>query len=306
MSGESMKRFIGIFIIIAIIALFVVMVVTSKTKEGSGEYIDIITTSYPTYDFARAITKDTNITVQQIMAPGTELHDYEPEPEDLLILNKAKIVVATCGESEKWFENAKSFIYPEKTKIICITDYIDMIKDEDGDYDDHVWTSLKNVIKIIKEMSEEFKKIFPDRSELFSKNVENYSNKLKELDDGFAKLAKEATKPIVVADRFPFHYFINDYNFDYYAAFPGCIEQSEASASTIAQLIDVVKNQKIKTIFTLELSDQKVAKTIAEATGADIKILHSAHNISKKDYENGATYYDIMKYNLNNLTEALK
>ena len=312
-----MKRFIGPAIIILVIALFVVMVVTSKTNKAESEYIEIYATSYPSYDFARAIVKDTHISVQQIITPGTDLHSFEPAPEDLLYLNKSKIIVATCGESEKWLDEISAFIDAEKTEKICIMDYVDAAKESDknilqpekkttDEYDEHVWTSPKNAIKIVKALKERIKTVFPEQSEQIDKNTDEYISKLEELDKSFEKLAQSATKPLIVADRFPFYYLVHDYNLDYYAAFPGCAEESEASASTIAKLIDIVKEKQISTIFTIELSDQKVAKTIAEATGAEVSILHSAHNITSNDYENGATYYDLMKYNLGILEKALK
>ena len=86
--------------------------------------------------------------------------------------------------------------------------------------------------------------------------------------------------------------------------FPGCAEQTEASADTIAYLIDQIRQRNIHYIFTIELSNQKIAKTIATETDTQILELHSAHNLSKADFDAGKTYLDFMRQNYTNLKQA--
>mgnify|MGYP003289023224 CR=1 FL=1 len=90
---------------------------------------------------------------------------------------------------------------------------------------------------------------------------------------------------IVVADRFPFRYFVDEYGLNYYAAFPGCSEQTEAGSKTIAFLINKAKSDNIKTILKIELTSDKLAKSIAEEAGAKVMTLNAAHNISSEDFE---------------------
>jgi zinc transport system substrate-binding protein len=96
-----------------------------------------------------------------------------------------------------------------------------------------------------------------------------------------------------------------EYGLDYYAAFPGCAEQTEASSSTIAFLINKVKADNIPVILKIELTSDALAQTIANETGAKIMTLNSAHNISQEDFRAGKTYADIMQDNLEVLKEAL-
>jgi zinc transport system substrate-binding protein len=91
----------------------------------------------------------------------------------------------------------------------------------------------------------------------------------------------------------------------YYAAFPGCSTETEPSAATIKFLIDKIRAEGIPVIFHLELSNKKMAETIAESTGARVRLLHAAHNISKADFEAGLTYIDIQRANVKALEEAL-
>ena len=93
---------------------------------------------------------------------------------------------------------------------------------------------------------------------------------------------------------------------EYLAAFPGCAEETEADAKTIADLIDQVNNESIPVVFKIELSDGSIAKTIASETNAEVLEFNSMHNISKQDFDSGLTYVDIMKKNQKVLEKALK
>ena len=110
---------------------------------------------------------------------------------------------------------------------------------------------------------------------------------------------------MIFADRFPVRYFVEEYKLDYYAAFPGCSADTEASASTIAFLIDKVKSENISTILKIELSKGNIAKTIQEETGAEIMTFYACHNLTKDDFESGKTYLDFMWENVKTLEKAL-
>ena len=126
------------------------------------------------------------------------------------------------------------------------------------------------------------------------------------LDKEFQDVVDHAArKEIVVGDRFPFRYFVDQYGLTYYAAFPGCSTDTQASAKTIAFLTDKVKKDKIPVVFHIELSNAKVCHSICESTGAKSELLNAVHNVSKKDFEAGVTYMDLMEHNVKVLKEAL-
>ena len=70
-------------------------------------------------------------------------------------------------------------------------------------------------------------------------------------------------------------------------------------------LYKLEKNEKLPYVFTIEFSNQKIAKNIISGTDAEILTLHSCHNVSREDFENGITYYDLMMQNAANLRKAL-
>ncbi len=140
----------------------------------------------------------------------------------------------------------------------------------------------------------------------YRENCAAYVEKLGELDAGFREVVQNAArKTLVFGDRFPFRYFVDEYGLRYFAAFPGCSTDTEASAQTVAFLIDKTKTEQIPAIFHIEFSNEKMADTISEATGAKKLLLHSCHNISKNQLEAGVSYLELMRQNAAALKEAL-
>ena len=145
-----------------------------------------------------------------------------------------------------------------------------------------------------------------ENSGIYKTNADAYLKELNALNDNIKEIVKTGKRDTVVfGDRFPMRYFADCYDISYYAAFPGCSTDSEPSASTIAFLIDKVKEENIPVIFSIEFSNQKVAKTISEATGAKIYEFHSCHNVTSDDFKNGASYLSLMTRNAEVLKEAL-
>lgn len=182
---------------------------------------------------------------------------------------------------------------------------------EEGEveYDEHVWLSLKNANVLVENIEEALEKVDSQNTDIYKSNYENYRAQLEELDKQYESLAASAkTNTVLFGDRFPFRYMVDDYNLDYYAAFAGCSAETEASFETIAFLSEKTNELKLPTVLVIENSDQKIAKAIVENTASkDQKILEmdSMQSVTSKEMEEGYTYLDAMKENLEVLKVAL-
>ena len=175
-----------------------------------------------------------------------------------------------------------------------------------GEQDEHVWTSPKNAMRIVQKLCDSLCRLDPEHADEYQANTASYLASLASLDEEFSDVTAIASRhTIVFGDRFPFRYFADTYGLDYYAAFPGCSSESEASAKTLSFLIDKIKEEQIPVVFHTELSNEQMTDSICEATGAKKLLLHSCHNVSKDDFESGATYLSLMEQNVSALKEAL-
>lgn len=317
-----MKKISKLLLIFVVSIFGIVSLTGCNKKQETQDKLTIVSTNFPGYDFARAITMDnTNVKVKMLLKPGAESHTFEPTPEDIKTIKNSDIFIYVGGDSDEWVDDILNDIDTDKTKIIKLIDLVDAKEEvttegmesdeeeeaeEEAELDEHVWTSPKNAIEIINKLKKEIINIDNDEKSNLESNANHYVNKLNDLDTEFKSIVKTAKrKEIIVGDRFPLRYFADEYGLSYYAAFPGCSEQTEASAKTISFLANKVKEDKIPVVLKTELSSGNIANTIAKETNTKVLEFNSAHNISQSDFDAGITYVDIMTKNAEVLKEAL-
>lgn len=172
--------------------------------------------------------------------------------------------------------------------------------------DEHIWTDPENAIKISAAIQNKLIELDTDNAEEYRTNYNAFAKELHELDNEWHKgIASSKRNTLIFADRFPFRYLTDAYELEYYAAFPGCAAETEPNPATIVFLINKVKDEAIPYIFTIEMSNQALAGTVAEATGAEILQLHSLHNLTVEEANENTSYLDLMYKNLENVLKAL-
>ncbi len=264
--------------------------------------ITIVASNFPAYDFARQIAGN-NANINLLLPPGAESHSFEPTPKDIITIQTSDLFICNGGESEAWVNSLTETLDVEN--IIQMTAYSENLYTDKG-YDEHVWCSPVNSIAISQAVYEELCIIDPDNINTYTENYSNYVKELTNLDLVFKDIINNSkTATVVFADRFPAKYFTEEYNLKYFSAFPGCSEEAEPSAAVVASLIEKVRNEKLKGVFYIEFSNQKIADIICEETGCEKYLFHSCHNISKEEFNSGETYVSIMTKNAENLRKVL-
>lgn len=313
------KKIFLLFIVPAIVIASVFSGCGQKEKQVGG--VKIVSTIFPQYDFARAITGDKG-SLKMLIPPGGEAHTYEPTPQDIISIQEADVFLYIGGESDAWVDNILDSVNTSKTKVVRLIDYVDTLQEETvegmqeekhsneaGDEpktDEHIWTSPKNAVKMVNAISDAICRADSQNDKYYKENTKDYVSELEELDKSFSEIVKNGKRSeIIFGDRFPLIYFTKEYGLKYYAAFPGCASETEPSASTIAFLTDKVKEDKIPVVFKIELSSSAVADTIAGETGAEVLTFYSCHNLSKDQFNSGETYISMMTDNLTALKTAL-
>ena len=295
-------------------------------EDHDPDKLTVVATVFPAYDFARAAGGDL-AEVQLLLPPGTESHSYEPTPADILAVQDCDLFIYLGGESDTWVETILRSV-DMRGETLRMVDCVPLLEEEtvegmedheDHDheaddpglgevtgYDEHVWTSPKNAAVITQAVGDKLAELDPANTETYAANTEEYVTQIEALDQEFVDFfAGVEDRTMVFGDRFPLRYFAEEFDIDYYAAFPGCSTQTEPSAATIAFLTDKVREEHIPTVWYIEFSNHLVADSIAEATGTRTAMFHTCHNVSAEDLEAGATYISLMERNLETLREYL-
>ena len=300
----------------------------STEEDTDPDQLTVVATVFPAYDFARAVGGDL-ADVQLLLPPGTESHSYEPTPADIRAVQDCDLFIYLGGESDTWVETILESV-ELRGQTLRMVDCVPLLEEEtvegmesyeeghdhDHDeapglgevvgYDEHVWTSPKNAALITRAVGDKLAELDPANADTYAANSADYAAQIEDLDREFADFfAGVEDRTMVFGDRFPLRYFAEEFNIDYYAAFPGCSTQTEPSAATIAFLTDKVREEQIPTVWYIEFSNHLVADSIAESAGVKTAMFHTCHNVSADDLAAGATYVSLMEQNLETLRENL-
>ena len=292
-------------------------------KPAKSDKLSVVTTIFPAYDMARQVFGD-SAEVTLLLKPGTESHSYDPSAKDIVKISGCDLFIYNGGGSDEWVSGIiESADIPNTLRMMdCVEaigeEFVDGMEhdhahdghddhdDHSDEYDEHIWTSPKNAAKICEAVKQAACRTAPDKAEEFTAAADEYIAQINALDADFAELLDGCEKYFVFGDRFPLLYFFREYGLKYYAAFPGCGSEVEPSAQTVAFLLDrLAEDDTLKTVFYIELSNHKLADTLAADSGTKTALFHTCHNISADDFAAGESYVSLMRKNYDTIKEAL-
>jgi len=301
--------------------------------EPTGKSLSIVSTIFPQYDWVlqilgdRAGFKDLTLLINNRI----DLHNYQPAVSDIAKISTCDLFIYVGGESDEWVE---AVLGQAINRDMVVINLLELLGDsalndeplEDGsshshhhhhhhhaddedEYDEHVWLSLKNAIVFCTAISDALSSLDPELSEVYEANLAAYIERLSALDKDYVLAVTEANgNTLLFADRFPFRYMLCDYGLNYYAAFPGCSAETEASFQTVVFLARKIDELGLVSVMVTESADQSIAGTIIRSSRArnqQILVLDSMQSSNTEDWQRGVTYLSVMESNLRVLKEAL-
>lgn len=296
----------------------------ASSKSGDTKKLKIVATIFPEYDWVKNVLGERaeNADLTLLLDKGTDLHSFQPTAADILKISSCDLFIYVGGESDKWVDGVLKEAVNKNMVVINLMQALgDAVKEEElvegmqgeeeeKEYDEHVWLSLKNAATCVGKISEALQKLDAANADKYKANAASYTDKLNSLDKDYAKAVEDGKqKTLLFGDRFPFRYMTEDYKLKYYAAFIGCSAETEASFETISFLARKADELSLNSILTIEGSDKKIAETINSNTGRkNLKILtlDSLQSTTSENVKNGASYLSAMEKNLGILKEALK
>lgn len=304
-----------------------------QDDSAASNKLNIVTTIFPAYDWVREIlgAETDRAEITMLLDSGVDLHSYQPTVDDIVKISDCDLFLYVGGESDGWVEDALKNAPNKDRTVINLLDVLgDSVKEEEtvegmqeedhdhedadgheeeAEYDEHIWLSLKNAQVLVAAISEALQESDPARKDTYAANAAAYVEKLSALDGEYrAAVDSGKYKTLLFGDRFPFRYLADDYGLDYYAAFPGCSAETEASFETISFLAKKADELKLPCVLTIEGTQHKIAETVVQNTAQknqQILAMDSMQAVTANDAASGASYLSIMEKNLSVLKKAL-
>ena len=158
--------------------------------------------------------------------------------------------------------------------------------------------------KEMENIKDAFVKADPEHKQYYENNYKAWSEECDRLHGEYQEaLSQVKTKNLVVSHE-AFGYLCDAFGLNQ-MGIQGIEPDSEPNPAHMAEIIDFVKANQVKVIFSEELVSPKVAQSIANATGAQLEVLNPIEGLTNTQLENGDDYFTVMRENLTALKKAL-
>ena len=295
-----------------ILLCLMLLLLSGCTQAPENDKIKVTATLFPQYDFVLKIGGD-KVDASLLLPAGQESHLYDPSPRDMANIAGSDIFIFTGEAMEGWAADIADAV-GERVLIVDASRGAHFIEGDEHDHghdhdheetsDPHIWLDFDNAKIMCENIAEALIKVSPENREYFESNLRAYEEELDALDESFRETLKNQTKALVFGGRFALGYLTARYDIEYISAYASCGAEAEPSAKDILTITNYVNENDIKAVYCEEFSDPKVARTIA-GESAEVLVLHSAHNTSLSEREEGATFISIMRQNLENIKKGL-
>ena len=303
------------YLVLLLVAIVGLVACSSQksSSDSSSSKLNVVATNSIIADITKNIAGD-KINLHSIVPVGQDPHEYEPLPEDVKKTSKADLIfynginLETGGNA--WFtklvKNAKK---EENKDYYAVSEGVDVIylegQNEKGKEDPHAWLNLENGIIYAQNIAKRLIEKDPDNKATYEKNLKAYVEKLTALDkeakEKFNNIPEE--KKMIVTSEGCFKYFSKAYNVP--SAYIWEINtEEEGTPDQIKSLVEKLRKTKVPSLFVESSVDDRPMKTVSKDTNIPIYAKIFTDSIAEKG-EDGDSYYSMMKYNLDKISEGL-
>ncbi|EMS72687.1 metal ABC transporter substrate-binding protein [Ruminiclostridium cellobioparum] len=278
----------------------------NKADNNGESKIKVSVTFDAMKEFVSAVGKD-KVEISTIIPAGTEPHDFEPKAQDLAGLSTASVFVYSGLGMEAWTEEAIKAADNAKLIAVEASKGADAIKNTDpeeieehGQYDPHIWLSLKGAELQVKNIKDALVNEDPSNKDYYEKNCNDFISQLEKLYDEYNEKFQSANKKSFVAGHAAFGYLCRDFGLEQNSV-EDTFAEGEPSAQQLTELVEYCRENKVTTIFAEEMASPDVSKTLANEVGAKVETIYTIESS-----ENDMTYLDRMTDNLSKIYDSLK
>jgi len=300
-----------VFILVLIALIFWIMTKDENTKQNKISNKPTVSLStFSLYDIARHVGGD-SVNLVMILPFGVDPHSFEPTPKLMAKIFKSSLVVYSGAGLEPWTEGfdfqGRVIDMSKKVKLKKLGSHHhhEHTKHKLGSYDPHYWLDISNMIIATNVITDELIKILPQNKELYLKNKDKYIESLKKLDADYKTKLSTCQGNTIIVNHNAFSYMADNYHFNV-EALSGLSPEAEPSAKKMIELVNDVREHNISVVFFESFVSDKAIKSIAKEAKVSVGVLQPLGNITADEAKKHLSFEDIMRENLQKISEALR
>ena len=238
---------------------------------ASAKPVDAVASFTVLADMVRQVGGD-RVLVSSLVGPNGDPHVFEPSPDDARRLRNADLVFVSGLGLEGWMDRLIEASGYHGTIVVASEGIRTRTMEEDGRQivDPHAWNSAANAVVYVGNIVKALSAADPEGAAQYEENGRRYAEEVRTLD-AYARQMIATVPPDrrkVLTSHDAFGYFGDAYGVKFLAPV-GFSTESEASAGTVAKLIDQIKAEHVTAYFFENSNDSKLIRQIARATKAE-------------------------------------
>lgn len=287
------------------IALIAAVTILPATVFGA-EKLKVATTFTVIADMAQNVG-GAAVEVESLTKPGAEIHYYQPTPGDILRARDADLILRNGLNLEQWFERFLRNL--GDIPSVTLSDGVEPLSIVEGPYEGkpnpHAWMSPDAALVYVENIRAAFTEADPDNADLYAENAAAYSQEIMAL----ALPIREAFADIPEEDRWlvtsegAFSYLARDFGLRELYIWPINADQ-QGTPQQVRNVIDTVRENDIKVVFSESTVPSDAAEQIARETGAAYGGVLYVDSLSEADGP-VPTYLDLMQVTTRTIAEGL-
>ena len=240
------KRLLVVIIGLIVATAVLTYLATQNGEESNNGKIGVVVSVAPEVEFVKAVGGD-RVNVSLMVPPGADPHTYEPLPNQLREVSRARMYVEV-GTPLEFELNYMDRIKSSNTNMLVVNssqgiELIPNTAEQENSSDPHVWVSPKKARIMVENIYQGLVRVDPAGQEYYAKNRDHYLQQLDELDRNITESlkGKENTKILVYHPAWA--YFSNDYHLQQIAIESG---GKEPTSQEIVKVVDLARGKQYK------------------------------------------------------------
>jgi zinc transport system substrate-binding protein len=268
-----------------------------------GRFI-AVASFYPLYALTRQVAGK-HADVLSLIPSGVEPHDWEPSPQDLKRLGRARLFVYNGAGLEPWVAKLQRDGTLKEAVIVRASEGLPLVIPEgSAKPDPHVWLDPVYAQAIVRAIADGLAKADPANAADYKEKTNAVLQRLQGLDDAFTNGLKDCSRHEIVVTHSAFAYLAKRYGLTV-VSIMGTAPEAEPSPAQLAEIVKFARERKVKYIFLEPLVSPKLAETLAREADAETLVLNPIEGITAAEEAAGKDYVALMEENLKNLRTAL-
>lgn len=235
---------------------------TTPALDAQG-VIHVVTSFNPVDQIVRTIG-GAKVSTSVFVKPGTEPHDFEPSPKDMQKLGEASALFLNGLDMEHWAQDPD---FAKSTPKIDLSQGITPISTGTEGTDPHIWLGLEETKIMAANALKALSSISPENKAFFEGNYAQFIREASAVQAAYEKKFEPYRGNAFVTGHEAFAYLCRNIGLNQVAV-EGPFGEGEPTPQKIRELVDFVKANQIKTVFTETAASPKVSETLAKETGA--------------------------------------